>query len=199
MSQFRPLLPQEEKNRQDSPKPGERRSRSSFRAERRRGQPSGLVSRQGQKKRKRGRRPGKGSMVSYLLVALAVLLVIPTLIHMNRTSRMLEETAKQKESLNTEKRALENSVAELKNQMSKVNTDEFIEKYAHEKLGMVKPNEILMKVGNSYQVDAEKAKKLEEKNASAKRSDEEASRESSSSQSEESEQSESKPVESQGQ
>lgn len=93
----------------------------------------------------------------FLLLCFIVFLLIavPTgwkIYGQHKKIKELEEANKKQEEM---KKNLENEVAKLENQLKIVNTDEFIERYAHEKFGMVKPNEIIYE--QSSQVD-EKSK-----------------------------------------
>ena len=53
------------------------------------------------------------------------------------------------------------SLDDLNNQLKMVKTDDYVEKYAHEKLGMIRPNEILVQTQDgSYDVNQEAVKGL---------------------------------------
>ena len=80
------------------------------------------------------------------LLALLLIILIPTALTLRSTSHQLSETKAMQSSLEAQREALQASVNDLKSQLEIVNTDHFLEKYAHEKLGMLRPNEILMEM-----------------------------------------------------
>lgn len=112
----------------------------------------------------RGKRTGSGPNGRALLFIIILMVVLlPTLISLIHTRSSLTKTKEEQASLQKEKDQLSASVEELKNQLQIVNTDEFIEKYAHEKLGMIRLNEILVQTQNGqYSVDQKKVKAITE-------------------------------------
>lgn len=84
------------------------------------------------------------AVLGAFLVLLFIL--IPTALTLRDTHRRLDEAKAIQSSLEEQRGELETSVADLKSQLDIVNTDAFIAKYAHEKLGMVRPNEILIRM-----------------------------------------------------
>lgn len=93
------------------------------------------------------------------VVILFVLIIVPVFIAMFTLAGKLNSVNKELETQKIEKQRLEASIESLKSELEKVNTDEFIERYAHEKLGMVKQNEIVYDVNNkesSSSVSSEK-------------------------------------------
>lgn len=104
---------------------------------------------------RRSSRSKKNSQLPYyLILSLIIILIIWAGWRLIKTSKNLKEAEQKQISLEEEKKQLQSSVDELKNQLKLVNTDEFIEKYAHEKLGMIRPNEILVQTANGkYQIN----------------------------------------------
>ncbi len=161
MAQFKSILPKE-------PKPnGESDFRTPRRAEAHQGAGSrerrDPAARGARSERDRQTRAGQGSDVRGrthkkrtswnastlgVLAVIVVLLIIlvPIVLALRGAGKNLKETQALQSSLETQRDALQTSVNELRSQLDIVNTDGFIEKYAHEKLGMVRPNEILMQM-----------------------------------------------------
>lgn len=97
-------------------------------------------------------------------MALLVIILIPTAMSLAKANRQLEESKSLRQELTKEKDKLQTSVNDLKSQLDIVNTDEFIQKYAHEKLGMVKPNEIIVKTEDGdLQINRQALEALEAK------------------------------------
>lgn len=90
----------------------------------------------------------RSSLGVIALLGILLLILIPTALTLHNTSKQLAETKAMQASLETQREELQTSVNDLKSQLDIVNTDQFIEKYAHEKLGMLRPNEILMDMGD---------------------------------------------------
>lgn len=83
-------------------------------------------------------------------ISVLIVLIIPALMQMYHQSVKLEALQAQVSELSAQKAALEESITALQTELSSVNTDAFIEKYAHEKLGMVKKNELVVEIdGNA--------------------------------------------------
>ncbi len=113
---------------------------------------------------------------AFVYLIIFVLILLPTLISLIRTRSSLEKTKQEQASLQKEKEQLSASIEELNNQLQIVNTDEFIEKYAHEKLGMIRLNEILVQTQNGqYSVDQKKVKAITEGQQKAQSVEENAS------------------------
>ena len=92
--------------------------------------------------------------IYYAILGFIVLLIVWAGWRLVKTSRNLKEVRLKQESLEEEKQQLQTSVNELKNQLKLVNTDEYIEQYAHDKLGMIRPNEILVQTADGkYQIN----------------------------------------------
>ena len=72
-----------------------------------------------------------------------LLFLIPSLWTLRSQHRRMNELQAQLQALQSEKGELEDSIAQLKAELKNVNTDAFIAKQAHEKLGMILPNEII--------------------------------------------------------
>lgn len=97
-------------------------------------------------------------------IFLLLIILIPTAISLAKANKQLAESKAIREELNKEKDKLQTSVNDLKNQLEIVNTDEFIQKYAHEKLGMVKPNEVIVKTEDGdLQINKKALEALESK------------------------------------
>lgn len=118
-------------------------------------------------KRNRSRREGGKKAGTtpffYFIVAgvILLLLLVPAFVKLYSTNQQLAEAKKVQGQLEEERKQLAASVDDLKNQLKMVNTDEFVEKYAHEKLGMIRPNEILVQAQDgSYNVNQEAVKGL---------------------------------------
>lgn len=126
-----------------------------------------------------GKRKGSGAGMTgraFVYLIIFVLILLPTLISLIRTRSSLEKTKQEQASLQKEKEQLSASIEELNNQLQIVNTDEFIEKYAHEKLGMIRLNEILVQTQNGqYSVDQKKVKAITEGQQKAQSVEENAS------------------------
>lgn len=90
----------------------------------------------------------RSSLGVFALLGVLLLILIPTALTLRSTSKQLTETKAMQSSLEMQREELQTSVNDLKSQLDIVNTDQFIEKYAHEKLGMLRPNEILMDLGD---------------------------------------------------
>lgn len=90
----------------------------------------------------------RSSLGVVALFVILLLILIPTALTLNSTSKQLTETKAMQSSLEAQREELQTSVNDLKSQLDIVNTDQFIEKYAHEKLGMLRPNEILVDMGD---------------------------------------------------
>lgn len=105
--------------------------------------PSGPKKSHNHKKRSAFNRATLGTIAAFCVL---VLILVPTILTLLNTNRQLDQAKKMQTSLASEREELQTSVNELKSQLDIVNTDSFIEKYAHEKLGMVRPNEILVRM-----------------------------------------------------
>ena len=130
----------------------------------------------------RGKRMGSGANGrAFLFILILMIILLPTLISLIHTRSSLTKTKEEQASLQKEKDQLSASVEELKNQLQIVNTDEFIEKYAHEKLGMIRLNEILVQTQNGqYSVDQKKVKAITEGQERAAAADKEGSQQEDS-------------------
>lgn len=115
----------------------------------------------------------RSSLGVFALLGLLLLILIPTALTLHSTSKQLTETKAMQSSLETQREELQTSVNDLKSQLDIVNTDQFIEKYAHEKLGMLRPNEILMEMAdgkvkiNEEALAKYKAQQAEKKSSAA--------------------------------
>lgn len=110
----------------------------------------------------RRRRPPKrnksGQWLFIGVMAVLAIIIFTTASNLLEQGRKIEELEGQLREQNLAKDRLEESIAELENELNTVNTDEFIERYAHEKLGMVKPNELMYEVepeGTNEEVNPE--------------------------------------------
>lgn len=115
---------------------------------------------EGQRSRSRqeGRKKGGSTPFLYLIVAgvILLLLLVPACVKLYTTNQQLAEAKKVQNQLEEERKQLAASLDDLNNQLKMVKTDEYVEKYAHEKLGMIRPNEILVQTQDgSYDVNQE--------------------------------------------
>ncbi|WP_304263802.1 septum formation initiator family protein [Kallipyga massiliensis] len=186
MSKFRSILPQDsncshgERNREEvyreRPRPSqEDRVGRPYEEEggrptsRRRGQDPqerpDRRSREGRRSRPRrdGGKKGGSTPFLYLIVAgvILLLLLVPACVKLYTTNQQLAEAKKVQSQLEEERKQLAASLDDLNNQLKMVKTDDYVEKYAHEKLGMIRPNEILVQTQDgSYDVNQEAVKGL---------------------------------------
>lgn len=100
----------------------------------------------GQRRRPQKKRNKTGQWIFVGVMAVLALLIFTTAANLLEQSRKIDDLEAQLKEQQTDKERLETSIAQLENELNTVNTDEFIERYAHEKLGMVKPNEIIYEV-----------------------------------------------------
>ena len=100
-----------------------------------------------------GRRPAKrrkSSSVPFLFIFIIFMIIlIPIAYNMIKQREKLDALQGKLEEQKQAKEKLEQSISALQDELDKVNTDEFIERYAHEKLGMVKPNEVMYELESS--------------------------------------------------
>ncbi|MDD7543732.1 MAG: septum formation initiator family protein [Peptoniphilaceae bacterium] len=163
MSNFKSILPEKdaetERREQGQRKGSRRREADSRPVARSRGDDSSASP----KRHTRMRSRKKNSVLPLLIgVGLIIIVMIPTIFAIFGTRRKLSEAKKIQESLEAERSAMSTSIEDLRNQLSLVNTDDFIEKYAHEKLGMVRWNEILVKMEDgTYSVNEKALQNLE--------------------------------------
>ncbi|MDD7593705.1 MAG: septum formation initiator family protein [Peptoniphilaceae bacterium] len=159
MNKLHSILPEERKNERSEqrlPEPGRPYKERSERAERatratrvtREERPTRVPPRREASARPHRKRSAFNVQTWVVLGAFLILLIIlvPTALTLRDTHRRLDEAKAIQTSLEQQRGELETSVADLKSQLDIVNTDAFIEKYAHEKLGMVRPNEILIRM-----------------------------------------------------
>lgn len=140
------------RSRQDHSRPSRRTEEASAQAPSRR-----MVQ------RKRGGY-NRASLLVFGLIGLLLLILIPTAVSLAKANKQLADSVALQKSLSQQKEKLQNSVNDLKSQLDIVNTDEFISKYAHEKLGMVKPNEIIIRTEDgNIQLNKEALAALESK------------------------------------
>ncbi|MDY3052571.1 MAG: septum formation initiator family protein [Ndongobacter sp.] len=103
--------------------------------------------------------------LSVAWISILIVLIIPALMQMYHQSVKLEDLQSQVSELSAQKAALEESISSLQTELSSVNTDAFIEKYAHEKLGMVKKNELVVEIDETS--SSEESSNSAESNASS--------------------------------
>lgn len=163
MSNFKSILPEKdaetERREQRQRKGSRRREADSRQASRSRKDDSAAFP----KRHTRMCSRKKNSVFPLLIGAgLIVIVIIPTIFAIFGTRRKLNEAKNMQASLEAERSAMSTSIEDLRNQLSLVNTDDFIEKYAHEKLGMVRWNEILVKMEDgTYSVNEKALQNLE--------------------------------------
>lgn len=107
----------------------------------------------------------KGAGVSFwILLVIFIIYAIPTTVSLVRSKSRLGDLQQEEANLNYEKESLKEEVAALQDQLKKVDSDEFIRKYAHEQLGMVLPNEIVIELeGGGLSLDEKAYKKAKDR------------------------------------
>lgn len=85
------------------------------------------------------------SMKSVFVLVLAVILIVGVTMGYRGMDKKREAYEESIEELNTELEELENQNSELKEQMDNMDSSEFKEKMAREKLGMIGKDEVLLK------------------------------------------------------
>ncbi len=194
MSNFRSILPENrnsslqdnserrlkygENGRQDADSRNYRRRSDSYRAEKRPHRETYGSKKPEQKYNRRktsnyGKTPSKNNIFTKIsnklpvppVVILFVLVIIPIFIAMFTLIGKLNNVNKELETQKTEKQRLEASIESLKSELEKVNTDEFIERYAHEKLGMIKQNEIVYDVNKKSNSESSESSSYKENQA----------------------------------
>ncbi len=161
MSKFRSILPEQPgKNSNQRSGNAPRENRTNPYTGGRRPEQRDRAYEAGGRRRSRNLGPGvsrskkSSQYVYYAILGIIVLLIVWAGWRLVKTSRNLKEVRLKQESLEEEKQQLQTSVNELKNQLKLVNTDEYIEQYAHDKLGMIRPNEILVQTADGkYQIN----------------------------------------------
>lgn len=172
MSDFRSILPENRKDsqpyapeREASAQSGNRELRSR-RASGRNGRKVASEERTNSARRAAVGRSGRAhrktstfngaSLGIFAIIGILLVILVPTALKLRGANRQLAETRAMQSSLEAQREELQTSVNDLKSQLDIVNTDDFIEKYAHEKLGMVRPNEILIRLEDgSVQINQE--------------------------------------------
>ena len=178
MSNFRSILPKDPEERRRATRPArsqEPEEEGQRRSDANRVSYSGTSGREERlqrsaQTRSRNRRPsrsgqrqqGKTPFFFFILAGIILLfLLVPAGLKLYSTSRQLADAQKAQTKLEEERKQLSASVEELKNQLKMVNTDEYVEKYAHEKLGMIRPNEILFQTEDGrYKLNEEAVRNL---------------------------------------
>lgn len=126
--------------------PGHPRAEGRPQSEKEKSSHSALPSR-----RRRRRPPSRRASGRFFWLILVVLCftALSALWNLRKQAKETAELQASLEGLQKQRQKLEEEVSNLESQLSAVNTDAFIEKYAHENLGMVKPNELIMEVESS--------------------------------------------------
>lgn len=93
--------------------------------------------------RERARQKKKNTRGFYFIIFLGLVIMLPLIVLTSRQGKQLAELEKRAQELEQEKKALTEQLKKQEEMYNNLNTDEFIEKYAREKLGLVKPNELI--------------------------------------------------------
>lgn len=148
MAKFRSILPPEDTGRQSQPEYRQtvRRSASHDMAFRKRPEGGGdpIDPRRGRRLKRSVRRKPKRSTGSLIIMGVLIVLIVSMLMTLKDQRDKVAALTAQLQTQNAERKALESSITQLRDELKLVNTNEFIEKYAHENLGMVKPNELIV-------------------------------------------------------
>ena len=114
----------------------------------------------------------------WLFIAVLLLIALSALWTLRKQAKETADLQASLEGLQKQKQKLEEEVSDLESQLSIVNTDDFIEKYAHENLGMLKPNELIMEVESTRQTEADDSEETSNSSKTLPEKSEEAPEES---------------------
>lgn len=115
--------------------------------------------------------------VPWALGVVFLVLIAPICMNLWSQKQQIETMEAQIAEMKREKANLEASMQRLQEELNVVNSDEFIERYAHEKLGMIKSNELLYEVSTQSSDSSSASSSTEEEKSETEEEPQEQSEE----------------------